>query len=36
MITSFKPIVDKNCRILILGTMPSGFLYKGVFKLHFS
>ncbi len=23
MITSFKPIVDKNCRILILGTMPS-------------
>jgi len=23
MITSFEPIVDKNCRILILGTMPS-------------
>ena len=23
MITSFEPIVDKNCKILILGTMPS-------------
>lgn len=23
MIASFKPIVDKNCKILVLGTMPS-------------
>jgi len=23
MITSFKPIIDENCKILILGTMPS-------------
>lgn len=23
MITSFKPIINKNCKILILGTMPS-------------
>ena len=22
MITSFEPIVDKNCKVLILGTMP--------------
>ena len=23
MITSFEPIIDKNCKILTLGTMPS-------------
>lgn len=23
MITSFEPIIDKNCKILVLGTMPS-------------
>jgi len=22
MVTSFEPIVDKNCKVLILGTMP--------------
>lgn len=23
MIASFEPIIDKNCKILVLGTMPS-------------
>jgi G:T/U-mismatch repair DNA glycosylase len=31
MITSFEPIIDKNCKILVLGTMPSA---KSLEKQH--